>query len=120
MSVFSARFDHLAADWDLNLAFAVYMAGSPYTSAELTLISTTFDVLVSNLRNFLTISICTDVWCDRLDSVLSVCRHHITDLLRSISLAQPPVSRLLPLLHSYFAATYSLCINAYSCPLQPV
>ena len=118
MSVFLARFDHLVVDWDLNLSLAVYMAGSPYTSAELNLISSTFDTLVTNLRSFLTVSICTDVWCDRLDSVLSVCRHHITDLLRSISLAQPPVSRLLPLLHSFFAATYSLCINAYYCPLQ--
>ena len=120
MSVFTARFDHLAVDWDLSLAITVNMAGSSYSSAELNLISTTFDTLVTNLRNFLTISICTDVWCDRLDSVLSVCRHHITDLLRSISLAHPPVGRLLPLLHSYFAATYSLCINAYYCPLQPV
>ena len=47
MSVFLARFDHLVVDWDLNLAFAVYMAGSPYTSAELNLISTTFDTLVT-------------------------------------------------------------------------
>ena len=87
MSVFLARFDHLVVDWDLNLSLAVYMAGSPYTSAELNLISSTFDTLVTNLRSFLTVSICTDVWCDRLDSVLSVCRHHISDLLRSISLA---------------------------------
>ena len=118
MTSFHNEYDKLSADWNLELTMAIYTRGSPYTSAEMDEISTTFDQLVLNLRNIFATSFNTNLWDARLNRMLAHCHRFISGLINTILQARPRASFLLPTLHIYFAALYASCVTAYFCPAE--
>ena len=118
MTTFNIQFDRYSADWNLNLALAIYMHGTPYNNDELNHISATFDTLVHNLKTMFSMSFNTTSWDGRLQHMLQHCNNFVTGFIHSIDIAKPHSSFLLPTLHIYFASLYASCVTAYFCVVE--